>query len=74
MGTVLISLRIDPTTLDHADSLVPRLSKVRELAALGTVSRSQVLRLALARGLAELESQYPKRGGGRTGKKQRRSQ
>jgi hypothetical protein len=52
-----LSMRIPLTWLDRADELTPRLELARppEMALLGAISRSDVLRLALARGLAELE-------------------
>jgi hypothetical protein len=41
--------------LDRADRLVPKLQNNTELRASGEVTRSVVLRLALLRGLDELE-------------------
>jgi len=65
----LISLRVDSSTVKAADRLIPSLSKVTEIAATGKVTRSVVLRLALARGLEALKADYgrgaKKRGRGR---------
>lgn len=51
------SLRLPQDLLDRADLLVGRLGDTTEaLAAGGRWGRAAVLRLALARGLAELEA------------------
>lgn len=50
------SLRLSQDILDRADRLVPKLQHSAELrAGAGDVTRSVVLRLALLRGLDELE-------------------
>lgn len=56
----ILSLRLDPELVARADALVERLERDPVLAAAsGNVSRSTVLRLALVRGLRELEREYP---------------
>ena len=54
-----LSMRVPDAWLQRADALAARLELARppEMAILGTVSRADVIRLALARGLAELERQ-----------------
>lgn len=52
-----IALRVTTDVLDRADALAARVSKDPKMA-LGTVTRSNVLRLALLRGLESLEAEY----------------
>jgi hypothetical protein len=54
----IITLRLPQTLLDRADHLIDRLSRDEEAVLLGRVSRSIVLRLALLRGLEQLEGQH----------------
>jgi hypothetical protein len=44
--------------LRRADALIPKLSRTPTLAALGRVTRSTVLKLALMRGLDALEQDH----------------
>lgn len=55
------SLRLEAEALKRADALVTALRRVPELTALGTLTRSKVLRLAIARGLAVLERESKRR-------------
>jgi hypothetical protein len=50
-----IALRVPADLLHRADALAPRLNRLPEHAARGAVKRSDVLRLALVRGLDVLE-------------------
>jgi hypothetical protein len=52
------SLAIPETFLKRADRLVARLGEVGDYMALGTMTRSKVLRLAIARGLDALEQEH----------------
>lgn len=54
----IVTLRLPQTLLDRADRLIERLARDEEAVLLGRVSRSIVLRLALLRGLEQLESQH----------------
>jgi predicted DNA-binding protein len=54
----LTAVRLPDETLERLDALVPILAATPEGAA-GNVSRSYVLRRALAIGLDALESEYP---------------
>lgn len=53
----ITTLRLPQDLLDRADELIPTVARIPEMAAGGEVLRSDVLRLALARGLAALETQ-----------------
>lgn len=44
--------------LRRADALVPKLAKHPVLAAMGKITRSTVLRLAITQGLDALEKEY----------------
>lgn len=50
-----INLRLPPALIARADALLPLAGEAPELAMAGTVTRSDVLRLAVLRGLAQLE-------------------
>jgi len=50
-----IALRVPADVLERAAELVPRLNARPEHQARGAVTRSDVLRLALVRGLLEIE-------------------
>ena len=52
---VQIVLRLPQTIRDRADALIPALEARPDIAALGKVTRSKVIRLALVRGLEILE-------------------
>ena len=49
------SMRLPQEWIDRADEVAEKLENGGELAAFGTVTRATVLRLAVARGLADLE-------------------
>jgi hypothetical protein len=64
--TVLTPLRLPPDLVEWADRLVPLVANDPKVAAIGRVTRSSVIRMALVRGLETLESQYaPKKAKGR---------
>jgi len=48
-------VKLPPELLDRAEALRPYLDKRRELIAFGRLTRTAVIRLALVRGLADLE-------------------
>lgn len=50
-------LRLDQEILERADALIPSVGKRPEFQAIGRVTRASVLRLAILRGLAELEAE-----------------
>lgn len=54
------ALRLPADMLDRADALAPLVAADPERAGTGAVNRSDVLRLALAKGMAALERQYRK--------------
>jgi hypothetical protein len=54
----LLAVRVSPELLKRADRLIPRLSRDPAVTAIGNVSRSTVVKLALMRGLAALEAEY----------------
>lgn len=56
--TVLTPLRLPPDLVDWADRLVPLVANDQKVAAIGRVTRSSVLRMALVKGLESLEWQY----------------
>jgi hypothetical protein len=60
----LTSIRLPAAVLDRADVLVAILNRKPSLTALGPVTRSAVLRLAMIEGLDVLERRH-KRGGAR---------
>lgn len=53
-----IAIRVPPDALRRADTLRPRLARDQTLGALGKVTRSTVLKLAMVEGLAVLEQRY----------------
>jgi hypothetical protein len=53
-----LSVRIPDDLARRLDRLVPKIGKDPNLAALGRVSRSAVVKLALVRGVAALEAEY----------------
>ena len=54
------SVRLPREFVKRLDALVPRLEQVPTFAALGPLTRSKVLRLALARGIEVLEAEHGK--------------
>ena len=64
MTDIGTSIRLPRDFLDRADALVPRLDRVPEYAALGSMNRSRVLRLAILKGLEVLEQRVQRRKGG----------
>jgi hypothetical protein len=52
------ALRIEVQMLKRAEQLVPHLSRDPLMRAVGQVSRSSVLRVALSKGLADLEREH----------------
>lgn len=57
-----INLRLPPALISRADALVSLAGAAPELAMAGTVTRSDVLRLAVLRGLADLEAEFGEQG------------
>lgn len=64
MNDVQLVIRVPSTLAERADALTPILAADPELGAVGRVTRSAVLRLALARGLASLERSSKRHNGG----------
>jgi hypothetical protein len=60
---ITTSLRLSQELLDRADTLIPRLSGLAGAQASGELVRSDVLRIALVRGLESLEAEH---GGGKS--------
>lgn len=56
-GTSLITLRLPTSLVSRADALLSQLTESEETIVLGRASRSIVLRLAVLRGLEQLEAQ-----------------
>ena len=53
-------LRLTQDLLERADALIEIMAADPEVRALGMPTRTAVLRLAMARGLRDLERQYPR--------------
>jgi hypothetical protein len=53
-----LGVRLPGETVKRIDSLRPRLANDPTISALGPVTRSTVLKLAIARGLEVLEREY----------------
>jgi len=72
--STIITLRLPQSLVDRADALIDDLAQDEEALLLGRVSRSIVLRLAVLRGLEQLEAQVSKKtqATGSTQKKSRR--
>jgi hypothetical protein len=51
----LSAIRLDPDVLTRAEELVPFIAADAELGAMGRITRSAVVRLALHLGLVQLE-------------------
>ena len=56
--TVLIPLRLPAELLDQADALLPRIAADPEVTAVGRITRSSVLRMAMAHGLKSMAWKY----------------
>jgi hypothetical protein len=54
----LLSVRVSPDLLKRADRLVPKVARDKTVTAIGNVSRSTIVKLALMRGLDALEAEY----------------
>lgn len=54
----LLSVRVPPDLLKRADRLVAKLGRDARITAIGAVSRSTIINLALLRGLESLEGEY----------------
>ena len=59
--STIITLRLPQSLVDRADALIDDLARDEEALLLGRVSRSIVLRLAVLRGLEQLEAQVSKK-------------
>jgi predicted DNA-binding protein len=55
---ITTSIRVQPELLDRADALIPYLGKLATAAASGELVRSDVLRIALVKGLEDLERKF----------------
>ena len=53
------SVRIPESLVERADELIPRLAAEERMMFLGHVSRSDVLRVAILRGIELLEEELP---------------
>ena len=63
---VMTPLRLPQELLDWADRLLPQVAADPKLAAVGRITRSAVLRMALVKGLESMEYTYaPKKKGAR---------
>ena len=63
MTDIGTSIRLPRDFLDRADALMTQLQRVPEYAALGSMNRSRVLRLAILKGLEVLERRTQPRKG-----------
>ena len=70
--STIITLRLPQSLVDRADALIDDLARDEEALLLGRVSRSIVLRLAVLRGLEQLEAQVSKKAQASGQKKSRR--
>jgi len=57
-ASVQLVLRVQASIAKRADELRPRVARDPNLSAVGRISRSTVLKLALLRGLDVLEQEY----------------
>jgi hypothetical protein len=55
--SMIVTLRLPKALLERADALVPVMRDSDQMMVVGRFSRSIVLRLAVLKGLAELEAQ-----------------
>lgn len=53
-----VNLRLPDALLARVDAMVPCVGAASELATVVTITRSDVLRLALLRGMAQIEAEY----------------
>jgi len=53
-----IPVRLPPALVDRLDAVTPAAAAAPELATAGKVTRSDVLRLAVLKGLEQLEAEY----------------
>lgn len=60
-----LSIRVLKALVDRLDGLVPALADDPRMQVLGKVSRSDVARAAMVRGLEELEREYREGGAAR---------
>lgn len=56
--TVLTPIRLPTELIDKAEEMLPRVAPDPEVAAVGRVTRTSVLRMALANGLKTMEWKY----------------
>jgi len=57
--TVLTPLRLSPELLEMAEKMLPLVAADPKVAAVGRVTRSSVLRMAIAAGLESMQYKYP---------------
>ena len=57
-ASVQLVLRVQATIAKRADELKPKVARDPNLSAVGRITRSTVLKLALLRGLEVLEKEY----------------
>ena len=60
MNDAQITTRLPADLIERMDALLPQLRKDPRYRAFGRITRSTVIRLAMERGLAVLESEIPK--------------
>jgi hypothetical protein len=53
-----VNLRVDQEILERAEQLIPKIKADPELSALGRISTSSVIRLAILKGLEILEKKF----------------
>jgi hypothetical protein len=53
-----VALRIPTEALKRADALIPKVARDSTVAALGEITRSTILKLAVMRGLDALEKEH----------------
>ena len=58
MSMDLVPIRLPTGVVERADGLIDAMAADPKLAALGTVTKAVVLRVALVRGLELLEAEY----------------
>ncbi len=56
---ITTSIRVQQELLDRADALIPRLGSLAASSPSGSLVRSDVLRIAMVRGLEALEQAFP---------------
>ncbi|MDD9942058.1 MAG: hypothetical protein OXU20_13520 [Myxococcales bacterium] len=57
--STIVTLRLPETLVARADALIPRLRDDDQMIMVGRVSRSNVLRWAVLKGLEALEREHP---------------